>query len=52
MVPTNREKGKEISQRIRQFRLEIMQELEKAENKDCLFALSTSFFEMTDQPGH
>ena len=52
MVPTNREKAKEVAAKIRQFRLEVMQELQNIDNKDALFALSTSFFEMTDVQPH
>ncbi|UXR63637.1 TIGR02147 family protein [Bdellovibrio bacteriovorus] len=52
MVPTNRDKAKEVAQKIRQFRLELMQELQDCEDKDSLFALSTSFFEMTDLQTH
>lgn len=48
LVPTSREKAKEISKKIREFRLEIMDELQSIPEKDSLFALSTSFFEMTD----
>jgi len=48
LVPTNREKTKEIARKIREFRLQIMQELQEADTKDCLFALSTSFFEVTE----
>ncbi|KHD87952.1 MAG: hypothetical protein OM95_11865 [Bdellovibrio sp. ArHS] len=47
LVPTNRDKTKEIAKKIRNFRLEIMQELQDSDNKDSLFALSTSFFEVT-----
>ncbi|KYG61312.1 TIGR02147 family protein [Bdellovibrio bacteriovorus] len=49
LVPTNRDKAKEISQKIRAFRLEIMQELQNSESKNSLFALATSFFEITEQ---
>ncbi|AFY01540.1 TIGR02147 family protein [Bdellovibrio bacteriovorus] len=52
MVPTSREKAKEIAAKIRQFRLEVMADLQNSENKDSLFALSTSFFEMTDVQPH
>ncbi|WP_374080290.1 TIGR02147 family protein [Bdellovibrio bacteriovorus] len=48
LVPTNIQKAKEISKKIREFRLEVMQELQSVETKDSLFALSTSFFELTE----
>ncbi|WP_295904477.1 TIGR02147 family protein [uncultured Bdellovibrio sp.] len=48
MVPTNLQKAREISKKIREFRLEIMQELQSVDTKDALFALSTSFFELTE----
>lgn len=49
VVATDSSKAKEISEKIRKFRLEIMQELQTSNNKDTLFALSTSFFEVTER---
>ncbi|UOF02093.1 TIGR02147 family protein [Bdellovibrio reynosensis] len=49
VVATDSSKAKEISEKIRKFRLEIMQELHSSNNKDTLFALSTSFFEVTER---
>ena len=39
-----------VQERIRQFRLELMKDLEAAPNKNAVYCMSVNFFEMTMEP--